>query len=137
MGIRSRIFAYLPEDSFSYPLVTHSDNRGSFTEFLRTPERGQVSVNMSKPGITKGNHWHHTKCEKFLVVSGQALIQFRKIGTEKVIDYHVSGAKLEVVDIPPGYTHNIINEGEGDLVTFMWANEPYNPDRPDTIFEKV
>ena len=128
---------YLPENQFSYPLKMNTDNRGSFTEIIRTAERGQFSVNISKPGITKGNHWHHTKNEKFLVVSGKALIQFRKVGTEEVVDYHVSGDKLEVVDIPPGYTHNIINEGEGDLVTFMWANEPFNPERPDTVFEKV
>lgn len=133
----STYLSYLPEDQFSYPLKMNTDNRGSFTEILRTAERGQFSVNISKAGITKGNHWHHTKNEKFLVVSGRALIQFRKIGTTEVIDYHVSGEKLEVVDIPPGYTHNIINEGEGELVTFMWTNEPYNPDRPDTIFEKV
>lgn len=133
----STYLSYLPDNQFGYPLKMNTDNRGSFTEILRTKERGQFSVNISKPGITKGNHWHHTKCEKFLVVSGKALIQFRKIGTQEVNDYHVSGEMLEVVDIPPGYTHNIINEGEGDLVTFMWANEPYNPDRPDTIFEKV
>lgn len=133
----STYLSYLPENQFSYPLKMNTDNRGSFTEIIRTAERGQFSVNISKPGITKGNHWHHTKNEKFLVVSGKALIQFRKIGTEEIIDYHVSGENLDVVDIPPGYTHNIINEGEGDLVTFMWANEPYNPDRPDTIFEKV
>jgi len=133
----STYLSYLPDNQFSYPLRMNIDNRGSFTEILRTAERGQFSVNISKPGITKGNHWHHTKCEKFLVVSGQALIQFRKIGTQEINDYHVSGERLEVVDIPPGYTHNITNEGEGELVTFMWANEPYNPDRPDTIFEKV
>jgi len=133
----STYLSYLPENQFSYPLKMNTDNRGSFTEITRTAERGQFSVNISKPGITKGNHWHHTKNEKFLVASGKALIQFRKIGTEEIIDYHVSGEKLEVVDIPPGYTHNIINEGEGDLVTFMWANEPFNPDKPDTIFEKV
>lgn len=133
----STYLSYLPEDRFSYPLRMNTDNRGSFTEIIRTEERGQFSVNISKSGITKGNHWHHTKCEKFLVVSGKALIQFRKIGTEEVIDYHVSGERLEVVDIPPGYTHNIINEGEADLVTFMWANEPFNPEKPDTVFEKV
>ena len=133
----STYLSYLPEEQFSYPLKMNIDNRGSFTEIIRTAERGQFSVNISKAGITKGNHWHHTKNEKFLVVSGKALIQFRKIGTEEVIDYHVSGEQLEVVDIPPGYTHNIINEGEGDLVTFMWANEPFNPERPDTVFEKV
>jgi UDP-2-acetamido-2,6-beta-L-arabino-hexul-4-ose reductase len=133
----STYLSYLPENEFSYTLKMNSDNRGSFTEIIHTSERGQFSVNISKPGITKGNHWHHTKNEKFLVVSGKALIQFRRIGTKEVIDYYVSGDKLEVVDIPPGYTHNIINEGEGDLVTFMWANESYNPEKPDTIFEKV
>lgn len=133
----STYLSYLPENQFSYPLRMNTDNRGSFTEIIRTAERGQFSVNVSKPGITKGNHWHHTKNEKFLVVSGKALIRFRRIGTGEVIDYHMSGEKLEVVDIPPGYTHTIINEGEGDLVTFMWANEQYDPDRPDTIFEKV
>lgn len=133
----STYLSYLPENQFSYPLRMNTDNRGSFTEIIRTAERGQFSVNVSKPGITKGNHWHHTKNEKFLVVSGKALIRFRRIGTGEVIDYHVSKEKLEVVDIPPGYTHTIINEGEGDLVTFMWANEQYDPDRPDTIFEKV
>jgi UDP-2-acetamido-2,6-beta-L-arabino-hexul-4-ose reductase len=133
----STYLSYLPEDRFSYPLKMNSDNRGSFTEIIRTVERGQFSVNISRAGITKGNHWHHTKNEKFLVVSGKGLIQFRKIGTTEVIDYHVSGEKLEVVDIPPGYTHNIINLGDADLVTFMWANEPFNPEKPDTIFEKV
>lgn len=133
----STYLSYLPTDRFSYPLKMNKDERGSFTEIIRTVERGQFSVNVSKVGITKGNHWHHTKNEKFLVVSGNALVQLRKIETEEVIDYHVSGEKMEVVDIPPGYTHNIVNEGTTDLVTFMWANEPFNPDKPDTIFEKV
>lgn len=136
-ALYSTYLSYLPEDQFSYPLKMHTDNRGSFTEIIRTTERGQFSVNISRAGITKGNHWHHSKNEKFLVVSGKGLIQFRKIGTQEVIDYHVSGGKLEVVDIPPGYTHNIINEGDEDLVTFMWVNEPYNPDNPDTMFERV
>ena len=120
------------------------DERGSFTEILRTEDRGQFSVNISKPGITKGNHWHHSKNEKFVVVSGNALIQFRKIGIDPqtgenypVIDYHVSGDKIEVVDIPTGYTHNIINEGETDLVTFMWCSECFDPDHPDTFAETV
>ena len=104
---------------------------------LRTPDRGQVSVNISKPGITKGNHWHHTKNEKFLVVQGQGIIRFRKIGEEKVIEYLVSGDKLKVVDIPTGYTHNIENLGETDMVTLMWANEPFDPQKPDTFFEEV
>ena len=115
----------------------HTDERGSFTEFLRTPERGQVSVNIAKPGIVKGNHWHHTKNEKFLVVKGQAVIRFRRVGTDRVIEYPVSGEKLEVVDIPAGYTHHIENVADTELVTVMWANEPFDPDRPDTFFEKV
>lgn len=129
--------SYLPENEFSYPLKMNVDERGSFTEFLKTKEYGQVSVNISKPGITKGNHWHHTKNEKFLVVSGIGLIQFRKIGEEKIIEYEVCGEKLEVVDIPTGYTHNIVNHGESDLVTIMWANEIFDSNHPDTYFEKV
>ncbi|NCB17498.1 MAG: capsular biosynthesis protein, partial [Synergistales bacterium] len=121
----------------SYPLVTHSDHRGSFTEFLRTPDRGQVSVNVSKPGITKGNHWHHTKNEKFLVVSGQALIRFRRVDGEEILEYPVSGDRLEVVDIPPGYTHTITNTGNTDLVTVMWVNECYDPNKPDTYVLEV
>lgn len=140
----STYLSYLPEDAFSYPLKMNVDARGSFTEILRTKDRGQFSVNISKPGITKGEHWHHTKNEKFVVVSGEGLIQFRKVGTDPatgesypVIDYHVSGDKIEVVDIPTGYTHNIINKGETDLVTFMWCNECFNPEKPDTFFLKV
>jgi len=133
----STYLSYLPEDEFSYPLSMHVDGRGSFTEFIRTPERGQVSVNISKPGITKGNHWHHTKNEKFLVVSGSGVIRFRMVGSDVVIPYEVSGEKLKVVDIPPGYTHDITNTGTTDLVTVMWVNEPYDPDRPDTYYEKV
>ena len=133
----STYLSYLPEDQFSYPLKMNVDDRGSFTEFLRSPERGQVSVNISKPGIVKGNHWHNTKNEKFLVVRGQAVIRFRKVGTDKVIEYPVSGDKLEVVDIPTGYTHNIENVGQEDLVTVMWANEPFDPEHPDTFFLKV
>lgn len=129
--------SYLPEDGFSYPLVTHEDARGSFTEILKTADRGQFSVNISHPGITKGNHWHHTKNEKFLVVSGRGVIRFRKIDSDEVIEYHVSGDKLEVVDIPTGYTHNIENLGDTDMVTFMWANECFDPNRPDTYFEVV
>lgn len=129
--------SYLPEDSFSYPLKMNTDERGSFTEFIKTRQQGQVSVNISKPGITKGQHWHHTKNEKFLVVCGEGLIQFRKIGDDKIIEYKVSGDKLEVIDIPTGYTHNIVNTGETDMVIVMWANEPFNPDKPDTYFEEV
>ena len=109
----------------------------SFTEILRTPERGQVSVNVSKPGITKGNHWHHTKNEKFLVVSGEGLIRFRKIDSDEIIEYRVSGEKFQVVDIPTGYTHSIVNIGDSDLVTVMWANECFDPEKPDTYFVEV
>lgn len=133
----STYLSYLPEEEFSYPLVMHEDARGSFTEILKSADRGQVSINISKPGITKGNHWHHTKNEKFVVVSGKAVIRFRKYGEDRVIEYHVSGDKLEVVDIPTGYTHSIINEGETDLVTLMWCNECFDPGKPDTIYEPV
>ena len=131
--------SYLPEDQFSYPLRMNIDERGSFTEIIRTPERGQFSVNISKPHITKGNHWHHTKCEKFIVISGKGAIRFRKIGDPEaeVIEYIVSGEKIEVVDIPAGYTHNIENLGDSDMVTLMWANEKFDPERPDTFFESV
>ena len=129
--------SYLPENQFSYPLKMNIDDRGSFTEFIRTKEHGQVSINISKPGITKGQHWHNTKNEKFLVVSGEGVIQFRKIGDDKVIEYKVSGDKLEVIDIPTGYTHNIINIGDTDMVTVMWANELFDPDHPDTYYEEV
>ncbi|PLT31785.1 capsular polysaccharide biosynthesis protein CapF [Peribacillus deserti] len=133
----STYLSFLPEGQFSYDLKMNCDDRGSFTEFMRTPERGQVSVNVSKPGITKGNHWHHTKNEKFLVVSGEGLIRFRKIGSDKIIEYKVSGEKLQVVDIPTGYTHSIVNVGENDLVTVMWANECFDPNKPDTYFLEV
>jgi UDP-2-acetamido-2,6-beta-L-arabino-hexul-4-ose reductase len=129
--------SYLPEKGFSYPLKMNIDDRGSFTEILRTADRGQFSVNVAKPGITKGNHWHHTKNEKFLVVSGKGVIRFRKVGSSEVTEYFVSGDKLEVVDIPTGYTHNIENIGDTDLVTFMWCNECFDPDHPDTVFLKV
>lgn len=133
----STYLSYLPSDQFSYPLEMHTDNRGSFTEFLRSPERGQVSINISHPGIVKGNHWHHTKNEKFLVVKGEGVIRFRNIFSKEVIEYHVSGDKLEAVDIPCGYTHNIENVGTEDMVTVMWANEAFDPDHPDTFFEPV
>ncbi len=133
----STYLSYLPTDGFSYPLKMNVDERGSFTEFIKTPDRGQVSINISRPGITKGNHWHHTKNEKFLVVSGEGIIRFRKIGSDEIIEYRVSGEKLEVVDIPTGYTHNISNVGETDMVTVMWCNELLDPDNPDTFFEPV
>ncbi|MEH6889054.1 capsular polysaccharide biosynthesis protein CapF [Bacillus sp. JJ864] len=133
----STYLSFLPEDAFSYDLKMNSDHRGSFTEFIRTSERGQVSINVSKSGITKGNHWHHTKNEKFLVVSGEGLIRFRKIDSDDIIEYRVSGEKLQVVDIPTGYTHSIVNVGENDLVTVMWANECFDPEKPDTYFVEV
>lgn len=140
-GLTKKLYAtylsYLPVNQFSYSLKMNVDDRGSFTEILRTADRGQFSVNISKPGITKGNHWHHTKNEKFVVVSGKGLIQFRRIDSDEVINYHVNGEKIEVVDIPTGYTHNIINEGDTDLVTFMWCNECFDPDKPDTYFLQV
>ncbi|MGU8596374.1 polysaccharide biosynthesis C-terminal domain-containing protein [Clostridium perfringens] len=133
----STYLSYLPENDFSYPLKMNVDNRGSFTEFIKSKDRGQVSVNISKPGITKGNHWHDTKNEKFLVVSGEGVIRFRKVDSEEIIEYNVSGEKLEVVDIPVGYTHSIINTGERDMVTIMWVNEIFNPEKPDTIYLEV
>lgn len=136
-ALYSTYLSYLPVDQFSYPLKMNVDNRGSFTEFIRTADRGQISINISKPGITKGNHWHHTKNEKFLVVSGHGVIRFRKINTDEVIEYFVSAEILEVVDIPVGYTHNIENLGDTDMVTVMWVNEIFDPERPDTIFLEV
>lgn len=133
----STYLSYLPETDFSYPLEMHMDERGSFTEILKSVDRGQVSINISKPGITKGNHWHHTKNEKFVVVSGEGLIRFRKHGSDEIQEYRVSGKKLEVVDIPTGYTHSITNVGDTDLVTLMWCNECFNPEKPDTIYEPV
>ena len=135
----STYLSYLPKDKFSYPLKMNVDDRGSFTEIIRTNDRGQFSVNISKPHITKGNHWHHTKNEKFVVVSGNGAIRFRKIDEQnaEVIEYLVSGDKIEVVDIPTGYTHNIENLGDTDMVTFMWCNECFDPQHPDTFFEIV
>ncbi len=129
--------SYLPKNQFNYDLKMNVDHRGSFTEFIKTPDRGQVSINISKPGIVKGNHWHNTKNEKFLVVSGRGVIRFRKIDETEIIEYHVSAEKLQVIDIPPGYTHNIENLGEKDMVTVMWANEKFDPERPDTNFMEV
>jgi len=133
----STYLSYLPTDQFSYELKMNIDQRGSFTEFIKTLDRGQISINVAKPGIVKGNHWHHTKNEKFLVVSGKGVIRFRRIDSLEVIEYTVSGDKLEVVDIPVGYTHNIENIGETDLVTVMWANELLDPNRTDTYFLEV
>lgn len=133
----STYISYLPKNEFSYPLKMNVDERGSFTEFLKSPDRGQVSINISKPGIIKGQHWHHTKNEKFLVVSGRGVIRFRKIDEEEVHEYFVSGDNLEVVDIPVGYTHNIENLGDKDMVTVMWVNEMFDPEKPDTYYLPV
>jgi UDP-2-acetamido-2,6-beta-L-arabino-hexul-4-ose reductase len=129
--------SFLPEEKVSYELTTHKDDRGSFTEFLHLPKHGQVSINISKPGITKGDHWHDTKHEKFLVVSGCGVIRQRMLGSAEIIEHHVSSEKLEVVDILPGYTHNISNLGDTDMVTVMWVSEIFDKERPDTYFEKV
>ena len=134
----STYLSYLPREKAALPLKMNVDDRGSFTELLKTANCGQVSVNISKPGITKGQHWHHTKWEFFIVVSGRALIQQRKIGSDEVLNFEVSGEKIEAVHMLPGYTHNIINLSDTeDLVTVMWANESFDPNRPDTFFEKV
>ena len=134
----STYLSYLPKEKVSFPLKMNVDARGSFTELLKTVNCGQFSVNVSKPGITKGEHWHHTKWEFFIVVSGRALIQERKIGTDEVIEFEVSGEKIEAVHMLPGYTHNIINLSDTEnLVTVMWANESFDPNHPDTFGEKV
>lgn len=134
----STYLSYLPKDKVSFPLKMNVDDRGSFTEMLRSEKCGQVSINISKPGVTKGQHWHHTKWEFFIVVSGHGLIQLRKYGTDEVIEFEVSGEKIEAVHMLPGYTHNIINLSETEnLVTVMWANEIFDPNRPDTFFEQV
>ena len=134
----STYLSYLPKEKVSFPLKMNVDARGSFTELLKTVNCGQFSVNVSKPGITKGEHWHHTKWEFFIVVSGRALIQERKIGTDEVMEFEVSGEKIEAVHMLPGYTHNIINLSDTEnLVTVMWANESFDPNHPDTFGEKV
>lgn len=134
----STYLSYLPKEKAVFDLKMNVDDRGSFTELLKTANCGQFSVNISKPGITKGQHWHNTKWEFFIVVSGHALIQQRKIGTDEVLNFEVSGEKIQAVHMLPGYTHNIINLSDtDDLVTLMWANEAFNPDKPDTFFEVV
>ena len=134
----SMYLSYLPKDKVSFDLKMNCDDRGSFTELLKTTDHGQFSVNISRPGITKGQHWHNTKWEFFIVVAGHGLIQERKIGTDEVIEFEVSGEKIQAVHMLPGYTHNIINLSEKDnLVTVMWANEIFDPNHPDTYFEKV
>lgn len=133
----STYLSFLPEEGLSYPLVRKEDERGSFAEFIRTPDRGQISVNITKPGVIKGNHWHRSKTEKFLVIQGQGTIRLRRIDGEQVLLYPVLGNRLEVVEIPPGYTHQLENTGQEDLITVMWANEAFDPDKPDTFFMEV
>ncbi len=134
----STYLSYLPKEKVSFPLKMNIDERGSFTELLKTAGCGQFSVNISKPGITKGQHWHNTKWEFFIVVSGHGLIEERKIGSDEVLRFEVSGNNIEAVHMLPGYTHNIINLSDTeDLVTLMWANEQFDPNHPDTFFEKV
>ena len=134
----STYLSYFPKEKTSFPLKMNVDSRGSFTELLKTANCGQFSVNISKPGITKGEHWHHSKWEFFIVVSGHGLIQERKIGTDEAIEFEVSGDKIEAIHMLPGYTHNIINLSDTEnLVTVMWANEPFDQGHPDTFGEKV
>ena len=134
----STYLSYLPKEKVAFPLKMNTDVRGSFTELIKTEKCGQVSVNISKPGITKGEHWHNTKWEFFIVVSGHGLIRERKIGTDEILDFEVSGEKIEAVHMLPGYTHNIINLSDTEpLITVMWANEAFDADHPDTFGEKV
>lgn len=134
----STYLSYLPKEKVCFPLKMNRDDRGSFTELLKTEKCGQISVNISKPGITKGQHWHNTKWEFFIVVSGHGLIQERKIGTDEVLEFEVSGNEIKAIHMLPGYTHNIINLSKTeDLVTVMWANEQFDPSKPDTYFEEV
>ena len=134
----STYLSYLPKEKVAFPLKMNTDARGSFTELIKTEKCGQVSVNISKPGITKGEHWHNTKWEFFIVVSGHGLIRERKIGTDEILDFEVSGEKIEAVHMLPGYTHNIINLSDTEpLVTVMWANEAFDANHPDTFGEKV
>lgn len=134
----STYLSYLPREEVRFPLKMNRDQRGSFTELLKTKNCGQFSVNVSKPGVTKGQHWHHSKWEFFMVVSGHALIQERQVGGDEILEFEVSGDKIEAVHMLPGYTHNLINLSDTeDLVTVMWANEPFDPAKPDTFFEEV
>lgn len=133
----STYLSFLPKEEFSYHVKMNIDARGSFTEIFKFKEHGQLSVNVTQPGITKGNHWHHTKHEKFMVVSGTGIIRFRDVWSNEILEYRVSGAKLEMVEIPPGYTHNIQNFGDTDLVTLMWVNEELDKENTDTYFLEV
>ncbi|WP_143308034.1 polysaccharide biosynthesis C-terminal domain-containing protein [Chitinophaga vietnamensis] len=133
----STYLSYLPDDKFSYAMKLNVDNRGGLFEWIKHEAMGQVFVSSTHPGITRGNHFHHTKTEKFLVIKGEAVIRFRKIDEDKVIEYPVNGDQPHVVDIPPGYTHNITNTGNTELITLFWANEIFDQNRPDTYFLQV
>jgi UDP-2-acetamido-2,6-beta-L-arabino-hexul-4-ose reductase len=133
----STYLTYLPTDHFNYSLTLRTDNRGSLFELFKSLNSGQIFISYTKPGITRGNHFHHTKTEKFCVLSGEGLIRFRKINDDGIIEYRVSGNSPQVVDIPPGYTHNITNVGETEMITLFWANEVFDPNKPDTIFLEV
>ncbi|MDQ0155365.1 capsular polysaccharide biosynthesis protein CapF [Robertmurraya andreesenii] len=136
-NLYSTFLSYLEEDNFSYRLKKNSDNRGWLAEFIKSKELGQIFISKTKPGVTRGNHWHHTKVEKFLVIQGEATIRFRKIDSDKVIKYHVNGEVPEVVDIPVGYTHSIENTGDEDVITLFWACEIFDPEKPDTYYVEV
>jgi UDP-2-acetamido-2,6-beta-L-arabino-hexul-4-ose reductase len=129
--------SYLAEDNFSYKLKKNVDNRGWLAEFIKSESMGQIFVSKTKPGITRGKHWHHTKVEKFLVIQGEAVIKFRKIDSDEVIEYKVNGETPEVVDIPTGYTHSFVNIGKEDAITLFWASEIINLDKPDTYYLEV
>ena len=137
-ALYATLLSYLQQDQFSYPLDMKHDNRGWLAEFIKSPHFGQIFISKTKPGITRGSHWHHTKAEKFAVIQGEAVIKFRKVETdEQVLDYHVSGEKIEVLDIPVGYTHSITNIGDVDLITLFWVDEIFNSEKPDTFYLEV
>lgn len=137
VSLYATYLSYLPKSEFAYDLLKREDERGSLAEFLKSPHVGQIFVSRTKPGVTRGNHWHHTKTEKFLVLEGRAIVRFRHVDSGEVLEYPVAGDAYRVVDIPPGYTHSIENVGEEDLVTLFWASEIFEPERPDTTFEPV
>jgi UDP-2-acetamido-2,6-beta-L-arabino-hexul-4-ose reductase len=136
-ALYSTYLSYLPASDFAYDLVARSDARGELAEFVKSASFGQIFVSRTRPGVTRGNHWHETKVEKFLVLSGNALIRFRAIEGDDCLEYPVSGGQLRVVDIPPGYTHSIQNVGSDEVITLFWASEPFEPARSDTFAAEV
>ena len=133
----STFLSFLNDNEFGYSLKTNFDNRGWLAEFIKSEELGQIFISKTKPGVTRGNHWHHSKVEKFLVIDGEGIIKFRQIENDIVLEYPVSGVNLRVIDIPPGYTHSITNTGTKELITLFWANEIFNPEKPDTTYLEV